>query len=74
MEFVVWFGSRLTAWYKLKGSKREAVWFKADRKYDLSEGEKDKLKCWIKVVSVYMEVEASQYALEQAILSSWWGF
>ena len=71
MEFVVWLGRRLAAWYKLKGSKREAVWFKADRKYDLSDGEKYKLKCRIKVVSVYPDVEAAQYALEQAILSSW---
>ena len=71
MDFVVWLGRRLTAWYKLKGSKREVVWCKAESKYNFMEGEKDKLKCRIKVVSVSLDVEAAQYALERAVLSSW---
>ena len=72
MEFVVWFGSRLTAWYKLKGSKREVVWCKIDRKYNWREGEQDKLKHWIKAVSVSLYVEADRDSLERSGLSSLW--
>ena len=71
MDFVVWVGRRLTAWYKLKGSKHEVIWCKAHRKYNLRKGEQDKFKCRIKVVSVYPDVEADEYALVRAILSYW---
>ena len=59
-------GMCLTEWCKLKGSNLEVVWCKTDSKYNWREGEQDKLKHWIKAVSVSLYVEAARDASERS--------
>ena len=59
IDFGVFMGRSLTAWYELKGENHDIVWCKADIKYNGREGEQDKFQCGIKAVYVSTDIEAA---------------